>query len=431
MSIHFKNILRVSLPLFLMIFLQWGCKKKDVYPGQQLPRITSLSPISAKGGTSLVIKGANLKNVSDVRFGTVAAVNFNPGSNTDTAIDVTVPDSLPLGPMFVQVYLPDSKGYAAFQFTVLETPPVPKIDSVSPVHALPGDQVIISGVNFSLVNKVTCGGINANFSPALDTNHKLQVTIPLTAVAGDQYIDVKNPNGEDSIPFSVDFYPVVNSFSPSSASAGDLITVSGVRFTGATDVKLGSTSVTYTVVDDNTITFNVPAGAISGSITVTTSYGSGTSNASLSILVAGLAFPIYDEGVTSNWTSSGWIGGGWGGSVNYSNTSPVETGTYSAKIDYVGGYGSPLQLGGASIALAPYSSFKISIYGGPGSNGLKINIGINQADAYTIILVEGVWTDYQIPISDLTSSATLNEIWIKEYNGSGGFSIYVDNMGLN
>lgn len=427
----FKSLLFFSIVIGGLIVLQFGCKKKDVFPSQQLPQISLLSPASAIAGTQVTIKGSNLKGVSDVRFGTAEAANFNAGANTDTAISVTVPDSLPLGPLYLQVYLPDGKGYAAHQFTVLLTPPVPKIDSVSPTKALPGALVIISGINFSLVTSVKFGGVDASFGPTLDTNHKIQATVPLAAGPGDQYITLINPNGQDSIPFNVDFSPVVNSFSPASASAGDLITVSGVRFTGATSLMLGSTSITYTAVDDGTITFTVPSGAISGNITVTTTYGSGTSKSSLSILVAGLAFPIYDEAVTTNWTNSGWIGGGWGGTVNYSNTSPAETGNYSAKIDYSGGYGSPLQLGGASINLSSYSTFKISIYGGPGSNGLKINIGINQQDSYTITLVEGQWTDYQIALSNLTTSSTLTDIWIKEYNGTGGFSIYVDNMGLN
>ena len=83
------------------------------------------------------------------------------------------------------------------------------------------------------------------------------------------------------------------------------------------------------------------------------------------------------------------------------------------------------------MSLAGYTSFKISIFGGPGSNGKNINIGINAADAYTISIVEGTWTDYSIPISTLTGASALNEIWVKEYNGSGGFTIYVDAMGLN
>jgi hypothetical protein len=285
MSKQFRNLLCISVPIFLLIITQWSCKKKDVFPSQQLPLITSLTPASAKAGIQVTIKGNNLKKVADVRFGTAEAANFNASANTDTAISVTVPDSLPLGPMYLQVYLPDGKGYASYQFTVLLTPPVPKIDSVSPATALPGAAVIISGVNFSQVTSVKFGGITASFGPTLDTNHKIQAKVPLTAGPGNQYITVINPNGEDSIPFNVNFSPVVNSFSPASASAGGLVTVSGVRFTGATSVTLGSISLTYAVVDDSTITFTVPSNAISGTITVTTPYGSGTSKSSLSILV--------------------------------------------------------------------------------------------------------------------------------------------------
>ena len=74
----------------------------------------------------------------------------------------------------------------------------------------------------------------------------------------------------------------------------------------------------------------------------------------------------------------------------------------------------------------------MSIFGGPGSNGLKVNLGINGADTpNTITLVEGVWTDYSFPVSSLNSGGTLKEITVKEYNGSGGFTIYLDAIGLN
>ena len=61
----------------------------------------------------------------------------------------------------------------------------------------------------------------------------------------------------------------------------------------------------------------------------------------------------------------------------------------------------------------------------------EIAIGINGGDKYTITLDEGKWTDYSIPLSTLLSGSALNEIWVKEYNGSGGFTIYVDAIGLN
>jgi len=143
-----------------------------------------------------------------------------------------------------------------------------------------------------------------------------------------------------------------------------------------------------------------------------------------------IGFHIYNDAVTSNW--NGWIGGGWGGTKDLANTSPVRVGTKSVRISYVGGWGSPLQLGGANISLAPYTTLKISIYGGPGSGGKTISIALNGVNnMYNITLVEGVWTDYAIPLSTLTSGSVMTEIWVQEFNGVGGYTIYVDEIGLN
>jgi hypothetical protein len=143
-----------------------------------------------------------------------------------------------------------------------------------------------------------------------------------------------------------------------------------------------------------------------------------------------IAFPIYNDVVTANW--NGWIGGGWGGTSDRNSTTPVREGTKSISIDYVGGYGSPLQLGGATIPLATYTTFKLSVYGAPGSGGKKITIGINGVNGKSVVtVVEGKWTDYAIPISTLTTETTLKEIWVQEYSGTGGFKVYVDAMGLN
>ena len=90
------------------------------------------------------------------------------------------------------------------------------------------------------------------------------------------------------------------------------------------------------------------------------------------------------------------------------------------------------QLVGATINLATYKTFHLSIYGAPGSNGKKVTIGINGVNGkYNITLVEGKWTDYAIPLTTLTTETTLKEIWVQEYSGTGGFTIYVDAVGLN
>ncbi len=426
MQKQLQGLFLLSTIIFALAFVLPSCKKQDKYPGQSLPNIITVNPTSAIPGTPVDIKGVNLKSVTGVKFGTVDAV-FNTPS--DTSITAIVPDSLPPGDLYVQVYVGDGAAYAAQNFTILEAPKIPAITAIKPDTAFPGDNIVITGINFAHVSSVTFGSISAAF--VIGDSTKLTVTVPTTVKDVNELITVSAPTGSDTVSFVVNFAPVITSFSPTQAKEGDVVTVTGKRFTGASSVMLGSLSTTFNVVNDSTLTFTIPSGASSGNIAVTTPKGSATSASSLSILAAGLAFPIYDEGVTANWTNSGWIGGGWGGTVNYQNASPVESGSYSAEIDYVGGYGSPLQLGGANINLSPYTSFKISIYGAPGSGGKQINIGINQQDAYTITVVEGKWTDYQIPISTLTSSSALTDIWIKEYSGTGGFTIYVDNMGLN
>ena len=91
-----------------------------------------------------------------------------------------------------------------------------------------------------------------------------------------------------------------------------------------------------------------------------------------------------------------------------------------------------MQLGGASISLTPYTSFKLSVYGAVGSGGKTITLGINGVNGkYNISVVEGKWTDYAIPIATLTTDASLKEIWVQEYSGTGGFTVFVDALGLN
>jgi IPT/TIG domain len=430
-----KTLLSVGMALLAFIFFLSSCKKEIVNPSQQLVAISAVFPSSAIAKTPIVIKGVNLKNVNKVQFGTRVVTNFNPSANTDTSVTVLVPDSMALGETFVQVYLNDGAGYAAYKFTVLLTPPVPKINAVTPGTGLPGDVITIAGINFSLVRSVKFAGVNALFSPTADTNTVMKVTIPWNAIGGSQFITLTNLNGSDSIAFTVDLKPVITSFTPSSVHGGDVVTVKGYRFSGASSVKLGSLSTVFNVLNDSTLSLTVPTGALSGNVTIVTPNGTGVSGNALTVLVAGIAFPLWDEGLSSNW--NGWIGGGWGGAspaYDQANSSPVRNGAKSLKINYSGQWGVPFQLGGATIPLSAYTTLKISIYGGPGTANKRVNIGFNEQDGKTIDLVAGVWTDYTIPLSDISNATTLTHLYIKEYSaisGVGDYTIYIDDLGLN
>jgi hypothetical protein len=236
--------------------------------------------------------------------------------------------------------------------------------------------------------------------------------------------------------------PTITGISPNPADPGTNVTVTGTMLDLVNSITFENAPAVTTFVSKTAsqIVVKVPTGVLRGKITLGLLNPVDTVQSSQILDITGgpppptIAFPIYNDSVTNNWKATGWLGNGWGGTKDVSNTSPVREGTKSVKIVYTEGYGSPFQLGHnapANIDVSAYSTFKISIYGAPGSAGKKVNIGVNGADKYTITVVEGEWTDYAIPLSTLTSGTTIAEILVKEYNGSGGFTIYIDALGLN
>ncbi|HMH24837.1 MAG TPA: IPT/TIG domain-containing protein [Puia sp.] len=434
MSRQFKSFLYLSTALLLLAIWEQGCKKKDVFPSQTVPQLKSVSPASAIPGTTVVLKGANLKNVSDVRFGTAEAAKFNASSNTDTSITVVVPDSLPAGNLFVQVYLQNGTGYSAFKFTVLTIPPVPKISSASPATGYPGDVITISGTNFALVTSVTFGGIAASFKPTLDTNGKMQAIIPANATGGNQFIKLTNSNGADSVAFNVDLSPVILSVTPGFAKPGDTVTVKGVRFKNVNSVKVNSVAAPYKVVNDSVILADIPANATTGKITVSDAVGTGTSPLSFTVQVPVTPITIYDDALAASW----WTGGtapaaGWSNISDLANATPVKSGTKSISVTYTGTYGGfQIGNGGASIDLSVYTVIKLSIYGGPGTAGKQVKLYLNSLDTkgQLLQLTEGAWTDYTVSISDLGGPATLDVLQVQEFSGATPV-IYIDNIIVN
>jgi IPT/TIG domain len=419
-----KNPLLVAI-LILSVFAV-SCNKNDKPTPVTPPKIKSLSKLEGLIGSSVTIMGTNLKNVDRVRFGAKDAAAFNASNNSDTAITVQVPAGVSYGNLLLQVYI-TGVGSDQANFKVIEPPRPPTITgAAAPATGYPGTAVTLTGTNLEIINQVKFGSVVAVFTSTPTT---LTTSVPASAVAGDQLITVSGPGGNATTSFNVSLAPVITSMTPLTGSAGTLITVNGVRFTGTTSVKLGSLNVTpFTLVNDTKITFAIPATGVSGKVTVTTPNGSGISADNLVVQVAGFALMIYDDVLQGGFG----VWGGWNGSIDMANTTPVKSGSKSIKVTYAGGYGSPLQWGGANINLAPYTTLKISLYGGPGTTGKKVKIVFSHDDTHgkELILQAGVWTDYTIPISEITSLTVLNEFWLQEFSGADEI-VYVDDVGLN
>jgi hypothetical protein len=131
--------------------------------------------------------------------------------------------------------------------------------------------------------------------------------------------------------------PSISSFSPANGMPGTTVTVTGTNFTGATAVLLATVaSTTFTVVSATSLTFIVPAGATSGTITITTPGGTASSGTNFTVIaVASTAPTITSFSPTSalpgtSITATGTnLGGGTKVTVNGLATSSSTFGTTS------------------------------------------------------------------------------------------------------
>jgi uncharacterized protein (TIGR03437 family) len=77
--------------------------------------------------------------------------------------------------------------------------------------------------------------------------------------------------------------PAVSGFTPISGAAGTTVTITGQNLSGATKVAFDGTPATIVSGTATQIVTTVPAGAATGPVTVTTPYGTATSQASFTV----------------------------------------------------------------------------------------------------------------------------------------------------
>lgn len=301
----------------------------------------------------------------------------------------------------------------------------------------------IVGEHLATTSSVQFNGQSAYFNPALVTDNIILVAIPLDAPWGSgvsNTLTVVTKYGSVSVPFSIlQPAPVITSFSPLYATAGDVITITGTTLNGVTSVKMGVTPLDIVGVPTSTqIQVKVPAGDVQGFITVTTPGGIATSP-----IAYGFKLVVYDDALANGWWSGGWNGGD---KPAFDNPSPALRGTHSVAITYTGGYaGFQIGNGGAPISLIGMTALKISVYGGPGTegnilrvsiegpdkNGHQITINNNPPDGVNVTIKEGQWQTFTIPISQFgTGPVEVQQIIVQELSGASTETIYLDDIGF-
>lgn len=399
-----------------------------------MPSVTTMT-LQARPGDNITINGDLLNWVTRVTFNNNKFVDTFVSKSINKLV-VKVPLDAQTGPLVLN--------YAGTEPLTVQTKDtlnvsLPVATSFSPNPVKHADNLTITGTNLDLAKKVMFTGVSTPVTTFVSQSAtQLVVKIPAETQKGKVTFEAASGIQTTS---SVDLdvmLPAITNMTPNPVDPGTNLTITGTNLNLVTSITFPNAPTVTSFVSQTAtqIVVKAPLGILKGKLTLavlnsTVTVQSDVLDVTGSVPPPVIAFPFYTDVITSNW--NGWIGGGWGGSADRSSTFIAREGTKSVKIDYVGGYGSPLQLGGANVTIAPYTTLKISIYGAPGSGGKKVNIGINNADAYTITIVESKWTDYAIPITSLglTSSSKLTDFIIKEYSGTGGFTIYVDAIGLN
>src|SRR5688572_1033975 len=394
-----------------------------------LTTVTSITA-QARPGQNVTITGTYLNWVEKVTFNRDKVVTAFV-SKTQTQLVVKIPDDAETGPLVLRFGGTDSANVQTAD-TLKVTLPVSSSFSPNPVkHAA---DLTITGTDLDLVKKVIFTSVtNPVTSFVSQTATQLVVKVPASTTKGKVKLEAASGvQTTSTIDLDVAL-PAITSMSPNPVDTLADLTITGTNLdlvSGASFVGVINAVTSFVSQTATQLVVKVPAGSITGKLTLNVKNSTLTVKSNNDLLIVGSTVPpiiIYDDAITSAW--NGWIGGGWGGTKDLNNTSPVQSGSKSCKIAYVGQWGVPLQLGGANISLGGYTSLKVAIYGGPGSDGKTVNIGFNEADGRTVSIVEGQWTNFTTPISQISCTRPLSFLYIKIFSSAPGpMTVYLNTL---
>jgi sugar lactone lactonase YvrE len=236
------------------------------------PSISRFVPAQGKAGTLVTITGQ--------RFAAAAATNqvFFDGvmapvlTATPTTLTVRVPAGAAAGKIKVQT--PNGVATSGSDFTAFLPP---TLVTITPGEGVPGALITLTGTNFSTDSRqdtVTFSGVAAVVRQASAT--ALTVEVPADVPSGRIVVQTLGGQVASATPFRVWYPPTVAGFAPAKARAGGVLTITGTNFaeTAARNVvTLGGAQAVVLMATSTQLQVQVPAGAATGALVVTTPGG--------------------------------------------------------------------------------------------------------------------------------------------------------------
>jgi hypothetical protein len=185
---------------------------------RNLPNITNISPTIGIWGTSVTITGTNFG--SDIGAVTVNGVTKTPHSWSDTSIEMAVPINATTGPVVVMA---NGMVSNSVMFKVLAT-----LSGMRSYSGAVGAQIGILGNTLGNAGAVSFNG--AVVTSAIWSPTEIVVTVPPGATSGTVSVAIDGVTYTVTNNFTVLPSPTITSISPTSATAGDFVTIRGVNF---------------------------------------------------------------------------------------------------------------------------------------------------------------------------------------------------------
>ena len=230
------------------------------------PAITAISPASGTAGTSMTITGTGLMDGEGNGTVTFNGAPATILSQSGTSIQVSVPYGATTGPISVRANGDTVKSSSSF--TVV---PSPTISRISPNYGAPAALIEIAGTDFGATQSngsVTVGGAPSRVVSW--SNTAIAIQVPSRATTGDVIVTAVG-EASNGVAFTFYPYPAITGISPASGLVGTPVTIAGADLLdgeGHAAVTFNGTPATILSEALDSVQVVVPAGAVTGPISI-------------------------------------------------------------------------------------------------------------------------------------------------------------------
>lgn len=123
----------------------------------------------------------------------------------------------------------------------------------------------------------------------------------------------------------------------------------------------------------------------------------------------------------------------WDSSYSYNTTvdaagATAYQGTNGLAVTHTDGYGALSIYNETPLTGADYSAISFWAYGAAGGSSITLSLGETPTEFHAITIPAGVWTNYNVPLSELGSPATFQRINWQDSTGAPQATYYLDNI---